>query len=127
MVVQGNSTTSFAEAYGGPDEVPIAVFGDVRTSGNSTTTRGGQYSLSEPPPARSYVLPSVFSGTSTYDSTSDGSHNYLVDYSYGGVYRTDRDFSNPVALFTSSGTYNLGITYDSANNSLWISGWGSAQ
>ncbi len=34
VVVQGNSViNSFAEAYGPPDEVPIAVWGDVRTAG----------------------------------------------------------------------------------------------
>jgi PEP-CTERM motif-containing protein len=47
-----------------------------------------------------------------------------VDYSYGAVYQTARDFTNATYLFTSTGTYNLGITYDAANNSLWISAWG---
>ncbi|HEY4934664.1 MAG TPA: PEP-CTERM sorting domain-containing protein [Terriglobales bacterium] len=123
VVVQGNSFTSFAEAYGAPDEVPIAVAGDVRTSGNSSTTIGGQYSLAGTPTGTTYVLPAIPS--TAYDSTTDGSHNYLVDYTYGGVYQTARDFTNPVALFTSTGLYNLGITYDPANNSLWISGWGN--
>ena len=123
VVVQGNSITSFAEAYGGPDEVPIAVWGDVRTSGNSPDYVGGQYSLAGTPTGTTYTLPSI--GSTAYDSTTDGSHNYLVDYTYGGVYQTARDFTNPVALFTSTGLYNLGITYDSANNSLWISGWGN--
>ncbi len=122
VVVHGNSMTSFAEAYDFPDEVPIAVAGDVRTSGNSSTTIGGQYSLSGTPTGTTYVLPSVFS--SAYDSTTDGAHNFLVDYTFGGVYQTARDFTNPVALFTSGGLYNLGITYDRANNSLWISEWG---
>ena len=97
--------------------------GDVRTSGNSSTTVGGQYSLAGVPTGTHYFLPAI--GSTAYDSTTDGTHNYLVDYSYSGVYQTARDFTNPVALFTSSGPYNVGITYDKTNNSLWISGWGA--
>jgi hypothetical protein len=124
VVVQGNSIiNSFAEAYGAPDEVPIAVAGDVRTTGNSSTTIGGQYSLAGTPTGTTYV--SLGIASTAYDSTTDGSHNYVVDYTYGGVYQTGRDYSNPVALFTSSGPYNVGITYDKTNNSLWISGWGA--
>ena len=124
VVVQGNSViNSFAEAYGGPDEVPIAVAGDVRTTGNSSTTIGGQYSLAGIPTGTTYV--SLAIASTAYDSTTDGSHNYVVDYTYGGVYQTARDFTNPVALFTASGLYNLGITYDPVNRSLWISGWGN--
>ncbi len=123
VVVQGNSLTSFAEAYGPPDEVPIAVWGDVRTAGAFPGWLGGQYSLAGTPTGTTYPLTSIPS--SAYDSTSDGSHNYLVDYTYGGVYQTARDFSNPVLLFSSTGYYNLGITYDAVNKSLWISGWGN--
>jgi hypothetical protein len=72
----------------------------------------------------SYVIPSVISGGGAYDSTSDGSHNYLMDYGTGTVYLTARDFANPVALF-NTGAYDMGITYDRANNSLWMSGWGN--
>jgi len=123
VVVQGNSITSFAEAYGPPDEVPIAVGGDVRTSGNSLTTIGGQYSLAGTPTGTTYTLTGIAS--TAYDSTTDGSHNFLVDYTYGTVYQTARDFTNPVALFSGTGSYNVGITYDKTNNSLWISGWGA--
>jgi PEP-CTERM motif len=123
VVVQGNSVSSFGEAYGPPDEVPIAVGGDVRTAGAFPGWLGGQYSLSGTPTGTAYPLPSI--PGSAYDSTTDGSHNYLVDYTYGGVYQTARDFTNAVPLFTASGPYNVGITYDKANNSLWLSGWGA--
>lgn len=124
VVVQGDTLTSFAEAYGPPDEVPIAVGGDIRTTGADSTTLGGQYSLAGVPTGKTYTLSGIAS--TAYDSTTDGSHNFLVDYSYGGVYRTDRDFKNTELLFNSSGEHNLGITYDAANNSLWISGWGTS-
>ena len=120
-VVQGNTSTGFAEAYGGPDEIPIAVSGDVRTTGYCCGIFGGQYSLVGVPTGTSYVLP-FNPQCCFYDSTSDGRHNYLVNYSNGNVYQTARDFTNPVLLF-NSGAGDFGITYDRANNSLWISGW----
>jgi PEP-CTERM motif len=118
-VVQGNTITTFPEAYNPGVEVPIAVFGDVRTTGYvSNSALGGQYSLGGTPTGTTYTLPGAIAG-GAYDSTSDGSHNYLVDYLDGGVYQTARDFSNPVLLFGSSAGL-LGITYDRSNNSLWI-------
>jgi len=126
VVVQGNSVIqSFPAVYNGSWERPIAVWGDVRTTGVLSSYRpaGGQYSLGGTPTGTSYVLPGAITG-SAYDSTSDGSHNYLVDYSTGWVYQTARDFTNPAALF-NTGAYDMGISYDRANNSLWVSGWGN--
>ena len=121
VVVQGNTISSFPAAYGSPYELPIAVYGDVRTSGDQVNAQiGGQYTLGGTPTGTSYTLPSVIG--SALDSTSDGTHNYLVDYGTGAVYQTARDFTNPVLLFAVSWK-NVGITYDAANNSLWISGW----
>jgi hypothetical protein len=68
------------------------------------------------------VTPSVISDGGVYDSTTDGTHNYLVDFDTGVVYQTARDFTNPVALFNVS-AYELGITYDAVDHSLWISDW----
>ena len=121
IVVQGNTITQFPEAYGAPWEGPIAVYGDVRTTGSfPASPRGGQYSLAGVPSGTSYVLPSVIQRSD--DSTSDGSHNYLLDEMTSTVYQTARDFTNPVALFNVP-LYQVGITYDRANNSLWISGY----
>lgn len=126
VVVQGNSLiNTFPEAYGSPFEIPIAVYGDVRTTGFdfSGAGEGGQYTLSGIPTGTSYVLPAAVA--IAYDSTSDGSHNYLVDWNTGTVYQTARDFTNPTALFTAPGGLGawLGVTYDAANKSLWISSW----
>jgi hypothetical protein len=124
VVIQGNSVIiSFPEAYGyAPYEMPIAVSGDVRTIGFESGISGGQYTLSGTPTGTSYVVPSVIGSDGVYDSTSDGSHNYLVDTKTGIVYQTARDFTNPVALFTSLYPVPAGITYDPVNHSLWISG-----
>jgi hypothetical protein len=72
--------------------------------------------LAGTPTGTTYFLPAILSTAN--DSTTDGTHNYLVDYTYSVVYQTARDFSHPVALFTSAGPYNVGITYDATNNSL---------
>lgn len=122
--VQGSSVIqTFPEVYNAPLETPIAVYGDVRTTAYYAGDAGGQYTLSGTPTGTSYVLPSVISSGGAYDSTSDGAHNYLVDFGTGWVYQTARDYTNPVALFNTGTGYDLGITYDRANNSLWISGW----
>ncbi len=118
--VQGNTITTFSEVYGSPYEIPIAVSGDIRTTGYLAGGVGGQYTLAGVPTGQPYFLPSPL--IDAYDSTTDGFHNYLVDYTTGTVYQTDRNFNNPVPLF-NVGPGNLGITYEQKNNSLWISGW----
>lgn len=122
VVVQGNSViNTFPQAYGGLGiERPIAVWGDVRTTGYTSGTIGGQYTLGGTPTGTSYVLGAGIRRAD--DATSDGFHNYVLDYRGGTVYQTARDFSNPTALFNPAGFGYSGITYDAANNSLWISG-----
>jgi len=120
IVVQGNSIiNSFPQAYGSPTEGPIAVFGDVRTTNFGYPGFGGQYTLAGIPTGTSYSLPGP-PVSEALDSTTDGIHNFLVEYPYGGVYQTDRDFTNPVLLFSVARGY-AGITYDPVNHSLWIS------
>jgi PEP-CTERM motif len=124
VVIQGNSITQFPQAYNPGHEFPIAVFGDIRTTGNiSSANKGGQYSLTGTSTGVTYVLPPGVSDAT--DSTSDGTYNYLVDYNSLNVIRTDRDFTNPVTLFSVSPMPQpTGITYDPTNQSLWISGVG---
>ena len=46
VVIQGNSITTFPQAYNPGHELPIAVFGDIRTTGNRPDVdKGGQYDL----------------------------------------------------------------------------------
>jgi hypothetical protein len=61
---------------------------------------------------------------SAYDGTTDGTHNYVVDYFYGGVYELNQNWTQPTLLFRTPAVFQLGITYDPLNNSLWVSGWG---
>jgi hypothetical protein len=127
-IVQANSVIqTIPTAYNRLSEFPIAVSGDIRTTGDfhnpnfAGSSWGGQYTLAGTPTGTIYVLPSAVS--SAYDSTSDGSHNYLVDGSGGIVYQTARDYTNPTALFSTGTSYEFGITYDAANHSLWLSSY----
>ena len=149
-VVQGSSViNSFAEVYatGGTEsyqEGTLAVTGVVSTTsfGTAYGTGGtaGQYTLGGTPTGTSWPDTGNPSGTSYdvfYDGTSDGLHNYTVEY-YGAstsggytenVLQTDLNWQNPTVLFSVQSAPGLtadylGIAYDPTNNSLWISGWG---
>jgi hypothetical protein len=125
VVIQGNSITTFPQAYNPGHELPIAVFGDIRTTGNRPDVdKGGQYDLTGTSTGVTYTLPTGMNAAT--DSTSDGTYNYLVDYNNLNVIRTDRDFTNPVPLFSVSPMPQpSGITYDSTDQTLWISYIGS--
>lgn len=131
-MIQGTSATSFDQQHpqdGG--EYAIAVSGDVRTLGNGNQGFGGgsshpgaQYTLAGVYTGVDYAYPAV-GGLAFYDGTTDGTYNYSVDYALGGVYQMNRDWSNPVSLFSTPAS-DLGITYDASNNSLWISAFSGA-
>jgi hypothetical protein len=131
IVQNGQVTASFPTvtvSSGSNYEYPIAVYGSTfrTTNGVSGFGNGYEYTLNGTPTGASYSLPSPISAA--YDSTTDGTHNYLVDYGAGTVYQTDTDYTNPVALFGGlGGDAFLGITYDTTNNSLWVSGWTTNQ
>lgn len=118
-VVNGSSHVN---SWATPDfEYPVAVNSTVRTLGANLGGTGREYSLGGV--ATGPVYTNVV-GTS-YDSTTDGKHNYLISWDTGDVIQTDPDYSNPVTLFNSGGPGNyLGITYDPTNNSLWLAQFG---
>ncbi len=127
-LVLGTSATSFAQAN--PDmlgEYAISVTPSfVRTLHNGNDTTQGLGS--------EYTLGFVFTGNTFsfsptrgfYDATNDGQFIYSVDFNNGEVVRMNLDWSSPTVLFdTGFGSANaLGITYDTATNSLWVSQWG---
>lgn len=148
-VVQGATViNSFAWAYDTIHpyaEGTLAVSSTVNTrpfpqgSLNANGGIGGQYTLSGTPTGVSepYTLPPGSGlGEYSYDGTSDGLHNYYVQY-YGmdatghlieNVYQTDLTWQNPTELFSvqsSPGDFEeyMGIAYDSKDQSLWISGY----
>jgi hypothetical protein len=128
-VVQGPSViNTFPWAYG-TGEGNLAVTNVVSTNwfgsdvGGSATA--GQYTLSGTPTATTWTGTPPPAGTSDqfYDGTSDGTHNYTVEYGNStgteNVIETDLNWQNPLTLF-SVPVANVGITYDPFNNSLWI-------
>jgi hypothetical protein len=145
-VVQGTSViNSFPWAYSagngaGYNEGNLAVTNVVTTNGfgsYGSPDTAGQYTLGGTPTGVGHIGQPT-PGTVyeyEYDGTSDGTHNYTVQYyAYTGsgytenVIQTDLNWQDPTALFSvqsSTGAIgeDLGITYDPTNNSLWISGW----
>lgn len=97
---------------------PIAVSGDIRTTGYASHEIGGQFSLSGTALGAQYALPSM--STTLSDGTTDGTFNYAIAWFTGGIYRFDRNWANPALMF-STGTRTGGISYDTSTNSLWTS------
>ena len=96
---------------------PIAVAETIRTTGYSGGETGGEYTLGGTPTGNTYELQAGL--FSLADGTTDGSnYNYGQNF-YGGVYRFDRNWANSQLLFTAEGY--AGITYDSTDNTLWLS------
>jgi hypothetical protein len=53
-------------------------------------------------------------------------HNYAWDINNNAAYQFDLNWANPQILFTLSDTNSrAGITFDSTNDSLWLSGYGT--
>ncbi len=123
-IIQGTTATSFAQNQAADrGEYGIAVTSTVQTLGNGNAGEmglGSQYTLGGVYTGTNYAYPAVTA--SFYDGTTDGTHNYSVGFTDGLVYQMNLDWSKPVVLFdTHAGAGDLGITYDSANNSIWVS------
>jgi PEP-CTERM motif len=120
-IVQGTTSTSFTQQG---DEYAIAVGNTVKTldngnCGGSGCGLGAEYSLAGVYTGTNYSYPGI--QASFYDGASDGINIYSVDYNSDGVYSFDSNWGNPVLLFNTGVTSDLGITYDSSDNTLWIS------
>ena len=121
-VVQGTGVNRSWATAGTGREYPIAVGNEVRTLGGTPGEVGAEYSLAGVSSGTTYNFPAAIG--SAWDGTTDMSSNYVMDYSGGAVYRTDRAWANETLLF-NVGTFGerLGITYDFTDNTLWLSGW----
>lgn len=58
------------------------------------------------------------------DGTTDGTTNYTLAWNGGSavVYKADSNWANMTSMFTATGTDIAGIAFDTASNTLWISG-----
>jgi PEP-CTERM motif len=123
-VVLGNSlVNNWATNQG--SEFPIAVQnGLVSTSGSQSPSLGSLYNTAGTFQGTNFAYPGTIS--QFFDGTTDGTSNYGVDFTNGKVYRMGLNWSAPTLLFTvGTGVSGvaMGITYDSSDNSLWISGF----
>lgn len=101
----------------------IAVGATVRTLGycgnDPGCVNGKEYTLGGVPTGSTYGM---FPGCCGNDGTTDGTHNYSVNYTVGGpgVTQFTSTWTSPVALGFATGG-QLGITYDPTDNTLWTS------
>ena len=111
-VIQGIS-----QAGQGTGQFPIAVAGTIRTTGNGPGLSGGEYTLGGVPTGATY--PNSAPSGQFFDGATNGSFNYSVDFVTGNVYQFNSDWSGAKVLFTAA-VSDIGITYDFANQSLWL-------
>lgn len=124
-LIQGSNVSSSTANALGLNETAIAVSGDVRTlnlyagGSGSLFDLGGNildhHAFTTPP---SFGFPNA---TQLLDSTSDGSYNYGVDNYTGTVFRMDRDWTNPIAMFSIGSMGYTGITMNPGDGSFWLS------
>ena len=104
------------------DEAPIVVNGRIRTLGDEN---GAEYDLDLQFTGRTF--PRV-RDTRFFDATTDGVYIYVVEFGTGHLSRYDLNWSNPRSMFTAEGADHwLGITYDPANDSLWLAEYSDTQ
>jgi len=96
------------------------VLDDVRTSGGTSGESGARYDFNGNDLGDRYPFPPGVG--SHWDATTDGTFNYSVDFSSGGVWKFNQDWTGGVKIFSTPSQW-LGITYDPTDNTLWISQW----
>jgi hypothetical protein len=149
-VVQGTSViNSFPWSYetgngASRNEGNLAIaHGYVTTNGQGSDygapATAGQYTLAGIPTGVGHTAQPTpgLSSEVQLDGTSDGEHNYTVDYyavrsgvTVAPVIQTNLSWQSPTILFTPPSTLGTltgitwaGITYDPLNDSLWLSNW----
>jgi hypothetical protein len=97
-------------------QYPIVVTSTIRTMGANVGEVGAAYGPAGADLGPRYTHPA--GPQRSWDGATDGLANYSIDTA-GGVYRFNRDWTNPVLLFDAGGIGSL--TYDPTNQSLWVS------
>lgn len=117
--------TVLSSPTGSGNDFGIAVSGDVRTMGYFGGGSGYRFDLNgNPLPGGPYT--NTYAADYIVDGTTDGVHNYGVGYYSGNVVQFDRNWMNPVPLFTETlfGAYHAGITMNASDGSFWFSQYG---
>ncbi len=123
--VLGGTTTALASSQHFPNESAIAAYGGrVYCAQNPEVGNLGSVYDADFNYVSSLTTSIFFpiSGARIFDGTTDGRFNYGIDDNTGNVYRFDLTWGgSPTLLFQAAGSRPIGITYDSANGSLWTS------
>ncbi len=125
QVIQGNNVVqSWASA--GNCELAVAVNGTIKTAAYYYSGGYGvEYSLTGTNMGSTYP---VYYTYHLHDGTTDGTYNYAIEWASQQIYRFDTNWSNPQAIFSTSGLglgNMLGITYDPTDKTLWLQGHGN--
>ncbi len=102
-------------------ELPIAVRDSIWLGTYASVNTAREYDLFGNPTGNT----SPFTPVLGADGTTDGINNYtVVSFSSSGtVFQGDGDWQNLNPIFTASGINDInGITFDTASDTLWISG-----
>jgi hypothetical protein len=121
--IQGLSEIS--TSTGLPLDIDIAVSGDVRTMGYSTTNQGARFDLVGNPLVGGPYTNNI-ANSQLHDGTSDGNYNYSANYTTGDVIQFDRNWASPVTLFNATANLPFAgwITMNTTDGSFWVSQWG---
>ena len=130
-VVRGtNVVRGWTSKHG--NEVGLAVNDTVRTLGVLSVPTpgdiGAEYTLAGVYTGTDYPFPvSSINSLQILDGASDGLHNYAWDFNNNDAWQFDGNWSSGVKLFHVLGTASrAGITYDRADDTLWLSGYGAS-
>ena len=96
-VLQGNTLEQSWRAIG---KGPIVVEDTVRLMGVSRWDSGAEYTLNGTHTGTNYAFPTPLYNDRFYDGTTDGQYNYSWGYDSAAAWRFDRNWQNPVRLFT---------------------------
>ncbi len=119
-VIKNHRVTKSWEPVGGPcmQASAMAVAHRIRTLPARPEFQGAEYTLGRTPTGVIYDYPSTVV-MDLPDGTTDRRWNYAGGYFDGTVYRFTRQWTDPVALFTTD-LYLGGIAYDRDTDSLWV-------
>jgi hypothetical protein len=114
FIIQNNSVTQINDA--GTEEYAIAVGTTVRTFDAYPGGNGAEYTLAGAPTGNTYA--NSF-GSQLLDGTTDGTHNYTIEWNTGQVIAFNTTWGNPAFLFGGLPSDPIGITYDGTTNTFW--------
>ncbi|MBA2306779.1 PEP-CTERM sorting domain-containing protein [Candidatus Dependentiae bacterium] len=133
--VMQSGVQQFNYAWAAPGQMPIVIgnFGSgirVRQACGQPTTgmpqQGDEYQTNGTPTGFTNFWNSGNPGATTaYDAGFNGTNIFMVHWlgtTDGQVFRYDNNYGNGTFLFNAR-SGDLGITYDSVDNSIWVSNW----